>query len=560
MALDNFRTIELIWDKANKSIIKTIKTASSDTTGRYLSVKILDGGQEVTLSNANLQLYWEHPNFNTSGTDDFDTVNDGGLFKMTFSKEMLTNIGKLTAHLVLTLPDGKITSDGFTIEVIKGADGGVVVPTNGKGLVEQVANKIDKGNVTMGDLTQEVKLAMTGGSVAIVGEDAVDTENVKDNAITASKIDGASPSINIVDKSKLTLGVITGAMGTKPENKGGINWYSDNQIHPVTQGDIVYFNKAYANGYFIGVDASGLVAQTGPNVSPAGASQVVVANGVVGFYFNIYKDFYDTAMVSINNPLPSTYVPFGNAWKSIDWALIKERNLDDDLKDKINSVSGAVSDWKSKSLISAGDSITWQDGRAYSGTSSIARGWQTTVKERLKLANVKNIALSGKPMSDGTSAGGGTVTTVLAETSLPQDLFVIAAGTNDFKLNAPIGELENVGGTFDRNTFYGAYQTTLEYIISKRPDIRIVLFTPLHRNQSNYNSTIFANTAGHKLIDYVEAIKAVGARYSVPVCDMYSNSGINMLTLDVDTRDGLHPNDMGYAKMGRYAAKFIDNL
>ena len=194
MALDNFRTIELIWDKANKSIIKTIKTASSDTTGRYLSVKILDGGQEVTLNNAKLQLYWEHPNFNTSGTDEFDTMNNGGLFKMTFSDEMLTNIGELNAHLVLTLTDGNITSDGFTIEVIKGANDGVVVPTNGKGLVEQVANKIDKGNVTMGDLSQEVKLAMTGGSVAIVGENAVDNENIKDNAVNEEKTTFFTPN------------------------------------------------------------------------------------------------------------------------------------------------------------------------------------------------------------------------------------------------------------------------------------------------------------------------------------------------------------------------------
>ena len=188
MALDNFRTIELIWDKANKSIIKSIKTASSDTTGRYFSVKILDGGQEVTLNNAKLQLYWEHPNFNTRGTDDFNTVNNGGLFRITFSKEMLTNIGELTAHLVLTLPDGKITSDGFIIEVIKGADDGVVVPSDSYGLVKQIEGKIDKGNVTLNDLTQEVKTAMTGGSVAVVGVDAVGTENIKDGAVTIEKL------------------------------------------------------------------------------------------------------------------------------------------------------------------------------------------------------------------------------------------------------------------------------------------------------------------------------------------------------------------------------------
>lgn len=188
MVLDNFRTIELIWDKANKSIIKTIKTASSDTTGRYFSVKVLDEGQEVDLTGAKLQLYWEHPNFNTNGTDDFTTIDTKGLFKLTFSDEMLTNVGELNAHLALTLPDGKITSDGFPIEVIKGADDGVVVPSNGKGLVKQIDGKIDKGNVTLSDLTQEVKTAMTGGSVAVVGVDAVGTENVKNNAITQPKL------------------------------------------------------------------------------------------------------------------------------------------------------------------------------------------------------------------------------------------------------------------------------------------------------------------------------------------------------------------------------------
>ena len=201
MALDNFRTIELIWNKANKSIIKTIKTASSDTTGRYLSVKILDGGQEVTLNNAKLQLYWEHPNFNTSGTDDFNTVNNGGLFKMTFSNEMLTNIGKLTAHLVLTLTDGKITSDGFTIEVIKGADDGVVVPTNGAGLVKQIDEKIDKGNVTMSDLTQEVKEALTGGSVAVVGKNSVLEETIVNEQVVPEKTNFLVKGNNLFNKN-----------------------------------------------------------------------------------------------------------------------------------------------------------------------------------------------------------------------------------------------------------------------------------------------------------------------------------------------------------------------
>ena len=563
MALDNFRTIELIWDKANKSIIKTIKTASSDTTGRYFSVKVLDEGQEVDLTGAKLQLYWEHPNFNTNGTDDFTTVGTKGKFTLTFSEEMLTNVGELTAYLVLTLTDGKITSDGFQIKVFKGADDGVVVPTNGSGLVKQIEGKIDKGNVALSDLTQEVKLAMTGGSVAVVGENAVGTENVKNNAITPSKIDEIGGEIlNILNLDTMLTGKAINSVDYKPILIDNANWSVNQTPYPVKQGDVVRFNKAFSNNHYFGVDASDNILQTG-NASADGNQTITVMSGVVGFYSNVLNTNKSTAMITINNEMPTSYTPFGTERKRLMWLSVSETNLDDDLKTKLNSnsdTSGNTSDWKDKTMISAGDSITWQDGRAYSGTSTVARGWQTVVKERLELSSVKNIAVSGKPMADGTSAGGGTVTTVLSETSLPQDLFVIVAGTNDFKLNVAIGELKNVGDVFDRNTFYGAYQTTLEYILSKRKDIRIVLFTPLHRNQSNYNSTIFANTAGHKLIDYVEAIKSVGARYSVPVCDMYSNSGINMLTLDVDTRDGLHPNDVGYAKMGRYAAKFIDSL
>ena len=240
MALDNFRTIELIWDKANKSIIKTIKTASSDTTGRYLSVKVLDGGQEVTLNNAKLQLYWEHPNFNTSGTDDFNTINNGGLFKMTFSDEMLTNIGELNAHLVLILPDGTITSDGFPIEVFKGADDGVVVPTNGSGLVKQIEGKIDKGNVTLSDLTQEVKLAMTGGTVAVVGEDSVGTENIKDGSVSADKTDFITKKItseNIVDSSKSKVGI---TLNTNTGEETANALYNTTDFIKVEQG-ITYY-------------------------------------------------------------------------------------------------------------------------------------------------------------------------------------------------------------------------------------------------------------------------------------------------------------------------------
>ena len=284
MALDNFRTIELIWDKANKSIIKTIKTASSDTTGRYFSVKVLDEGQEVDLTGAKLQLYWEHPNFNTNGTDNFTTVDTKGKFTLTFSDEMLTNVGELNAHLVLTLSDGKITSDGFPIEVFKGADGGVVVPTNGNGLVKQIDGKIDKGNVTLNDLTQDVKLAMTGGSVAVVGENAVGTENIKDNSVTITKANFILASKNLLIIEKTEVGKMWGGNASNDVVlTDNINITASEPISLKSGATHIYKNKI---GGAIFADGNNKLVQFNGMSTPAGALEI--PSGAKKVMLNIY--------------------------------------------------------------------------------------------------------------------------------------------------------------------------------------------------------------------------------------------------------------------------------
>lgn len=57
---------------------------------------------------------------------------------------------------------------------------------------EELATTVKQGetdSVTMNMLTQEVKTAMTGGSVAVVGEDSIGMENIQDGAITVYKFD-----------------------------------------------------------------------------------------------------------------------------------------------------------------------------------------------------------------------------------------------------------------------------------------------------------------------------------------------------------------------------------
>ena len=103
-------------------------------------------------------------------------------------------------------------------------------PQQAQDFVYEINNKIDKGEVTMSDLTQEVKEALTGGAVAVVGVDAVGTENIKEDAVTTEKIanlsitkektDFISVSTNLFDIKKATSGKsLDGATGELADNQ-----------------------------------------------------------------------------------------------------------------------------------------------------------------------------------------------------------------------------------------------------------------------------------------------------------------------------------------------------
>lgn len=179
------------------------------------------------------------------------------------------------------------------------------------------------------------------------------------------------------------------------------------------------------------------------------------------------------------------------------------------------------------------------------------------LRARLGFGSYRNQGVSGRPMSDGTVNGVGTVTTALGLEYHDDVMVYIAAGTNDFKLNAPIGSLGVVADTeHDRTTFFGAYRTAIEHMLTSNPEVNLYLATPLQRDNGGY-SIESTNGAGHKLRDYRDAVFALGGMYSAPVVDMYALSGITKRTLDLYTRDGLHPNEAGYGRMSRVAVAQI---
>lgn len=140
------------------------------------------------------------------------------------------------------------------------------------------------------------------------------------------------------------------------------------------------------------------------------------------------------------------------------------------------------------------------------------------------------------------------------------DIVVVFGGTNDFGHgDAPIGTFA------DRtpDTFYGACHTLMESLIEKYSASRIVFLTPLHRcNEDNPRGDGNKEPSG-RLSDYVEIIKEVARYYSLPVLDLFAESGLQPRVRIIQERyvpDGLHPNDAGHEILAERIASFLLTL
>ncbi|WP_051620247.1 SGNH/GDSL hydrolase family protein [Paenibacillus sp. UNC451MF] len=199
--------------------------------------------------------------------------------------------------------------------------------------------------------------------------------------------------------------------------------------------------------------------------------------------------------------------------------------------------------WQGKSWGTLGDSIT------------AAFGYQPLVQKAVGFQDVVNYGVSGSPMTAGGETDDGATVHVGKRMDTSLDCVTIFAGVNDFRLNKPIGEL----GTFNENSFLGAYTSVVEHIIGHNPDVTLSLWTPLQRDKDGYDIH-YVNEAGHRLIDYADAVKLIGRTYSLPVLDLYFLSGFTKNTLPQYTSDGLHPNEAGHHRIALLVSDFLQQL
>ena len=217
---------------------------------------------------------------------------------------------------------------------------------------------------------------------------------------------------------------------------------------------------------------------------------------------------------------------------------------------------------KGKKINFLGDSIT--EGHLTSDKKYI---YMNVLKEKVGLAEARNYGVGGTKIArlpvvtDHPYDQDFNLRAV--EMDKDADAVVVFGGTNDFGHGTiQIGEMQDR----DVHTFYGALHTLCLYLIKTYVGKPIVFMTPIHRlnEMLDHNKRVEDGIeTARPLLDFVKAIREVCEFYSIPVLDLYTESGMYgqvWAWCEGHMPDGLHPNDAGHAIIAHKLQKFLENL
>ena len=207
---------------------------------------------------------------------------------------------------------------------------------------------------------------------------------------------------------------------------------------------------------------------------------------------------------------------------------------------------------KGKVINFLGDSIT--EGI---GTSGKDKTYVSLIEKQFELKRVNNYGIEGTRIADYVGEEikfwGDSFSKRFPLMDDNADVVVVFGGTNDFGHgNAPIGSFADN----TRETFYGALHILMRGLIEKYPKAEIVFMTPLHRR----NELDPQQFTGELFKRYVDVIREMAQYYSIPVVDLYSESGIQPdipVIKELYCPDGLHPSDAGHIKIAKCLASFL---
>ena len=381
----------------------------------------------------------------------------------------------------------------------------------------------------------------------------------QDDSVTKEKMAGLITTQNIYNKKTVLQNATSSETGINT-----VQGWTTSQLIPVTHPSTITIS--HAEGLFVSLhkaDGSYLFRWSVQLFQSPHSFDTIAETAFVRF--NVKNEYVDVFMAVVGATLPTNYQVYKN---EIPWLTLKNGSIDGDaLAPEIKN--SLTSKWLDKKIVTFGDSITWYDGHAFQSShiqsGTIAKGYQSYMREKLG-AVVDNQGYDGahsKLIVESKVKGYTDYSGV--------DAVTFTCGANDHRLGFPLGVLQSVGTTHDTNTFTGAIQDGIEYMLTQKPDLKIYLITPI---KGWFTAEVGNRYKGENIIslDYVNRLKEIADFYSLPILDWYHLSGINDLNYRVNgqpyyigdnpavwTAYQLHPTNDGYGRMANVLIPFLNN-
>ncbi len=439
--------------------------------------------------------------------------------------------------------------------------------------------------LSMTNMGQDVKEAMTGGSVPIVGKDSILTENIVDKQVTVNKTSFYyRESKNLYDISSLDKkycnnveSIKNGVVVTKllaPNAPVHLNVNSLNN-----EGKGVQTLKA--GTYYLKYKAKGISGNTGvgsgvfpprlygsdtvrhnfTKVSGVNSNDftdwvwkitletdvenygILLQNGSFAESYTI-KDVMITS--DINNEFEDyeTYYSEKNIknkkYENYEKSILENKKTIKNIEDKMLTIDTP----KILHCGFIGDSLTEGDYGSLDGSINKKdlnyphyfkeiTGWTGT-----------NFGKCGWTTKDVWERIVSTM-----QLSNTYKIFIIMLGTNGGLTDTL--ETDCIGDNYKNyaNTQTGSYCKIVEHIMKNCPTAQIFLCTPPYNNKTGKKEHI---------VETGNVVKKIGKKYNIQVIDVYSELGVNSLNESVFLPiDRLHFGQYGYQKLGVFLANKI---
>ena len=312
-------------------------------------------------------------------------------------------------------------------------------------------------------------------------------------------------------------------------------------------------------------------------VPVTGLSKLYLNNGGRYWFYDSSKADLSTGNLSNVNPMygsvKSITVPADAAYFRIcclktawDAAYIYGNPILDCIFSRLPAGAGST-----KVLYTIGDSITkgmYAESGASSSTgpTTYCYAYWLAAMNGYELHNL-GVSDTGYVATDGNSENNGPD---IADNNDfdDADYITIAYGINDYKRTTEIEIGSLAESTLNDGTIVGNMRYTIETIITKAPQAKLFIISPMNGNRimsgvSSQTCTLENNwymgseVNGRTLADIKTAIKAVAEYYGIELIDLQQVGPVNRKNIRTLLGDGLHPSLAGHEMIGRSLAAFV---